>query len=101
MGGNRGGGPGNGPRRDPGMAANRTNRGRRVPLWLMAEDKTLRPVVVRLGLTDGVSTQIVDGNLKPGEKIIVGVETDPNRPAASTTTRPPGFGGPMGGGFRR
>ncbi len=101
MGGNRGGGQGNGPRRDPGMAANRSNRGRRVPLWLMAEDKTLRPVVVRLGLTDGINTQIVDGNLKAGQKIIVGVETDPNRPAAGTTQRPPGFGGPMGGGFRR
>jgi hypothetical protein len=51
---------------------------------------------VKLGLTDGVVTEIVDGKTKEGDKIIVGLETDPNRPAL-TTTRPPGFGGPMGG----
>jgi hypothetical protein len=51
---------------------------------------------VKLGLTDGVVTQIMDGKTKEGDKIIVGLETDPNRPAL-TTARPPGFGGPMGG----
>lgn len=99
---NRGfGGGGNAPRRDMTAAMNRSSRGRRVPIWILGEDKLLRPTVVKLGLTDGVSTEIADGKLNQGDKIIVGLEFDPNRPAASTTTtRAPGFGGPgmpMGG----
>ena len=84
-------------------AVRSNNRGRRIPLWIIGEDKLIRPVIVKLGLTDGVLTEIVDGKLKEGDKVIVGLEYDPNRPAA-TTTRAPGFGGPMGGmggGFRR
>jgi HlyD family secretion protein len=98
----QGGGPGaNGaPRRDQGSAT-RTVRGRRAPIWIVGEDKLLRPVVARLGLTDGVNTQLEESKLKEGDKIITGLEVDPNRPAV-TTTRAPGFGGaPMGGGFRR
>jgi HlyD family secretion protein len=98
-GGNRGGfgGGGSAPRRDPAAAMNRSTRGRRIPVWILGEDKLLRPTVVKLGLTDGVSTEIADGKLKQGDKIIIGLEVDPNRPAATSTTRPPGFGGPMGG----
>jgi hypothetical protein len=85
---------------------NRSSRGRRVPIWILGEDKLLRPSIVKLGLTDGVATEIADGKLKQGDKIVVGLEFDPNRPSAtSTTTRPPGFGGPGGmggmGGPRR
>jgi HlyD family secretion protein len=100
-GGGRGGsGGGTAPRRDP--AVNRSSRGRRVPVWILGDDKLLRPVIVRLGLTDGVSTQVEEGKLKQGDKIITGLEVDPNRPSpAATTTRPPGFGGPMGGGGPR
>jgi HlyD family secretion protein len=100
-GGARGGMGAGGARRDPGVTAARSSRGRRVPIWIMGEDKLLRPVVVRLGLTDGVSTQVEEGKLKQGDKIVTGLEVDPNRQApTATTTRPPGFGGPMGG-FRR
>jgi HlyD family secretion protein len=100
-GGNRGGFGGQGgstTRRDPAAAMNRSTRGRRIPIWVLGEDKLLRPTIVKLGLTDGVATEIADGKLKQGDKIIIGLEVDPNRPAAtSTTTRAPGFGGPMGG----
>ena len=100
-GGNRGasgGGGGSTTRRDPAAAMNRSSRGRRVPVWILGEDKLLRSSVIKLGLTDGVSTEIADGKLKQGDKIIIGLEVDPNRPAATTnTTRAPGFGGPMGG----
>jgi hypothetical protein len=50
-------------------------------------------VVLRLGITDGVTTQIEDGKLKQGDSIIVALETQSTsvRPAM---TRPPGFGGP-------
>ncbi len=98
-----GGGSSNTPRRDPAVAANRSSRGRRVPVWVLGEDKLLRPTVLKLGLTDGVTTEIADGKLKQGDKIIVGLEFDPNRPTTTTptSTRPPGFGGPGMGGMRR
>ena len=81
----------------------RFKRGQRVPIWVLGEDKLLRPIVVKLGLTDGINTQIEEGKLKEGDKIVTGYEIDPNRPA-TTSTRPPGFGGPGVpgmGGFRR
>ncbi len=79
-----------------------SNRGRRIPLWILGDDKQIRPVLVRIGLSDGVSTEISEGKLKEGDKIIVGLEVDPNRMSA-TTMRPPGLGGMMGGmgGLRR
>jgi HlyD family secretion protein len=105
---NRGGfgGGGAAPRRDMTAVMNRSSRGRRVPVWILGEDKLLRPTIVKLGLTDGVATEIADGKLKQGDKIIVGLEFDPNRPASTTNTnRAPGFGGPGGvpgmGGPRR
>jgi HlyD family secretion protein len=105
MGMRQGGGSGaGGAARPASSSAVRTNnRGRRIPLWVVGDDKLIRPMIVKLGLTDGVSTEIVDGKFKEGDKVIVGLEFDPNRPA-TTTTRAPGFGGPMGGmggGFRR
>jgi HlyD family secretion protein len=74
-------------------AAHAANRGRRAPVWTIGPDGLLRPVVLRLGITDGVTTQIEDGKLKQGDSIIVALETQSTsvRPAM---TRPPGFGGP-------
>jgi HlyD family secretion protein len=97
-GGNRGGGAGGGQRRDPSAAMSRARKGQRVPIWLVAEDKSLRPVIVKLGLTDGVNTAVDDGKLKEGDKIITGLLVDPSTRPATTTTRPPGFGGPGIGG---
>lgn len=101
MGGSRGGfgGGGSTPRRDPAASMNRSSRGRRVPVWILGEDKQLRPTVIKLGLTDGISTEIADGKLKQGDRIINGLEFDPNRQAGgnTSTSRAPGFGSPMGG----
>jgi len=97
------GGFGGSVRRDTSAMAGRAKRGQRVPLWALGTDKLLRPVVVKLGLSDGVSTQIEEGKLKEGDKIITGFEFDANRPA-TTSSSPPGFGGPRipgMGGFRR
>ena len=77
-------------------------RGRRVALWVLDNGKILRPVVVKLGLTDGVQTEIEPGKLKEGEKIILALEgSQANKPAANSATRPPGFGGPGMGRFGR
>ena len=77
------------------------NRGRRTPVWIVGEDKLLRPVILKLGLTDGVVTQIDEGKLKAGDKVILSAEVSGSRSTSSTTTRAPGFGSPMGGGIRR
>ena len=79
-------------RRDTSALTSRGRRGQRVPLWILGPDKLLRPVVVKLGLSDGVSTQIEEGKLKEGDKIVTGFEFDASR--TTTSTRPPGFGAP-------
>ena len=51
-------------------------------------------VEVRTGISDGRYTQIVDGTLQPGDKLIVGLATA----KADTSAQP--FGGPSSGGRR-
>ena len=98
-----GGGTAGGPRRDTSALMARTRRGQRVPIWIMEPDKSIRPVIVRLGLSDGIYSQIDEGKLKEGDKIITGYEVDTTRTTTGPqTNRPPGFGGMPGGrgGFR-
>ncbi len=99
--GNRGrtGAPGPSTARDSGNSTRTVMRGKRTPLWVLGDDMSLRPVVVKLGITDGVSTQIDTAKLNQGDKIIVGYEFDPNHTSPFAGSRPPGFGGPFG--FRR
>ena len=60
---------------------------------MLQQDKSLRPVVVRTGITDYTFTEVagvLQGELKPGEELVTGKEL-PNRGVT-------GFmGGPMGG----
>jgi len=103
-GGNRNGNAGgNASQTDRGAQSSNDTaiRGRRAPVWIMGEDKLLRPVVLKLGLTDGVQTEIVEGKLKEGDKVILSTEIAGNRSAGPAQTRAPGFGGPMGGMGRR
>ncbi len=62
-------------------------------VYVLQPDKTLRPVVVRTGITDYAFTEVaavLQGELKPGEELVTGKEL-PNRGVT-------GFmGGPMGG----
>jgi len=96
--GNRGGGNGGQINRGEQSANFTASRGRRTPVWIVGEDKLIRPVVLKLGLTDGVQTEIVEGKLKEGDKIILSAEIAGNRSASpASSTRAPGFGGPMGG----
>jgi hypothetical protein len=59
----------------------------------------LKPVKVRIGISDGKDTEILDG-LKEGEVVAIGVSSPTL--AGNQNMRPPGspFGGPFGGGFR-
>ena len=78
----------------PGKSRNKGAHGVRTVYFLTGDEQTptLKPVPVKLGITDGIFTEITDG-LKEGDKIVSSVvNNDPaNAPAAS----------PFGGGFPR
>ena len=78
-------GPGQGQRRQGGI------------LWVMDSKGTLNPVPVRTGLSDGTSTEIVAGNVKPGDKVVLGV-IDPNPTAQGPSQNNPFAPQRMGGG---
>jgi HlyD family secretion protein len=78
--------------------------------WLYV-DKQLKPVRLRLGISDGQNTELIEGDLQQGSEVVTNVALgNETRPAA--TNFPPfgqpgrggfgggGFGGPGGGGNR-
>jgi HlyD family secretion protein len=73
-------------------AAVTSHAGGRQVAWKLEEGK-LRPVAVRVGITDYTNTQLVSGDLKPGDALAAGEEVSGN----SGAQRPPAplkFGGP-------
>ena len=70
----------------------------------------LKSVRVRLGITDGTYTELLSGELQPGQELVTSVVTPAQAAAAATRSplmpggpgggRPPGMGGPSGGGQR-
>lgn len=68
-------------------------------VWVLGANNTPQPRRVQIGITDGTSTEILRGDLKEGEEVIVmrNVSAD-SRQQRQT---PPGFGGggPGGRGF--
>jgi HlyD family secretion protein len=64
-------------------------------VYLMDTDGKLKPVEIRTGITDGHYTQVVSGDVKLGDMIVVGLAT-----SKVETNAPPGSAGPMGGGAR-
>lgn len=68
-------------------------------VWVLGADNKPQPRRVKLGITDGTATEVVDGSLQEGETIIVGQKISGNG-ATTSGTRAPGFGGgaPFGGG---
>jgi HlyD family secretion protein len=65
-------------------------------VYLLGPDNKPKPVEIRTGITDGHFTQVIEGPLKVGDAVIVGLAT-----TKVDTPPPPGSsGGPMGGGQR-
>jgi hypothetical protein len=61
-------------------------------VWKQLPDKTLKPVQVRTGITDHTVTQLVQvlhGELKEGDELIIGASKGSTRSGASA----PGMGG--------
>jgi len=69
-------------------------------VWVLNAQKKPEPKRVMLGITDGVSTELVSGDLKEGDQVIIG-DTSQGTTTTSQTSgqRPPfmgGFGPPPG-----
>ncbi|MDP2134396.1 MAG: efflux RND transporter periplasmic adaptor subunit, partial [Sulfuritalea sp.] len=56
-------------------AAARSGGGGTGRIWVVGEDGKARAIEVRLGLTDGSMTEIVSGDLREGQDVIVGQQT--------------------------
>ncbi len=71
-------------------------------LWkITGADKTLQPVRVRIGITDHTMTEVVQvlkGELKEGDELVIGSSTKGVTTGAAGGARPPGVGGAGGGG---
>jgi HlyD family secretion protein len=59
-------------------------------IYLLDENKKLQPVPIRTGISDGRFTEIVDGKVKVGDTVVIGLAT-------SKVEGPAAFGGGMGG----
>jgi HlyD family secretion protein len=65
-------------------------------------DKQLKPVRVRLGISDGQNTELIEGDLQAGAEVVTNIATAAaTRPAANQAFPfgPQGGGGRGGGGF--
>ena len=64
-------------------------------MYVLGADNKLTAVEIRTGITDGHYTQVISGDLKPGDNIVIGLAT-----SKVEGNPPPGSAGPMGGGAR-
>jgi HlyD family secretion protein len=72
-------------------------------VWIMGQDGSPERRRIKVGLSDGASTEVVEGELKEGDMIITGQQISGSSSAQSNQSRPPGFGNAprVGGGGRR
>lgn len=73
-------------------------------VWVMGQDSKPQRRRIKIGLTDGIATEVVEGNLQEGEMVITGQTLSSGARANTNQTAAPGFGGGPrtgGGGGRR
>jgi len=73
-------------------------------VWVLGADGKPQRRRIKVGLTDGAATEVVEGNLQEGEMVITGQTlSSTSMPGTNQTTSAPGFGGGprVGGGGRR
>lgn len=85
------------PRADGSSAPDAEGAAERRAVWVL-RGITPERVPVKVGLTDGTSTELVDGQLREGDELVTGTSV-----AGATTGAPAGgrTGTPPGGGMRR
>jgi HlyD family secretion protein len=72
-------------------------------VWVLGTDGKPQARRIKIGLTDGVSTEVVEGNLQEGELAITSETLSASNRSTTTTQPAPGFGGGQrtpGGGRR-
>lgn len=70
-------------------------------IYVLTDGGELRPVAIRTGITDGRHTQVLEGDLDPRDRVVIGLVTV-RAEAAGTSPFGGGGGGPGGpGGGRR
>ncbi len=73
-------------------------------VWVLGQDGKPQSRRIKVGLSDGAATEVVEGNLQEGEMVITGQTLTSANRAQSSQTPAPGFGGAQrtpGGGGRR
>lgn len=74
-------------------------------VWVLGADGKPQPRRIKVGLSDGTSTEVVEGDLKEGDMVITGQTISGAARSTSGQSTPPGFGnaprGGAGGGGRR
>jgi HlyD family secretion protein len=76
-------------------------------VWVLGQDGKLQSRRIKVGLTDGISTEVVEGNLQEGEMAVTGQTLTSANKSQSNQNAAPGFGGaprtgaPGGGSGRR
>jgi HlyD family secretion protein len=60
-------------------------------VYISAPNSKVRPVPVKLGITDGNFTEMEEGNLKEGQQVIVAINTRAAPPAPAATSMPRRF----------
>ena len=73
-------------------------------IWVLDADGNSQNRRIKVGLTDGASTEVVEGNLQEGEMVITGQTLSSASKANTNQSSAPGFGGAPrtgGGGGRR
>jgi HlyD family secretion protein len=76
-------------------------------VWVLGQDGQPQPRRIKIGLTDGASTEVVEGDLREGEMVITGQTVSGATRTQSNSQSAPGFGGAPrtggigGGGGRR
>lgn len=69
-------------------------------VWVMGQDGKPQPRRIKVGLSDGAATEVVEGNLNEGDMVITG-QTVSGSSSSTQQSRPPGFGNAPRGGGRR
>jgi HlyD family secretion protein len=60
-------------------------------VWVLGQDGQPARRRIKIGLTDGISTEVAEGNLQEGEMVITGQNVTSDKSSSGQTT--PGFGG--------
>jgi HlyD family secretion protein len=63
-------------------------------VWVLGQDGKPQPRRIKIGLTDGASTEVVEGDLHEGDVVITGQNiTAASKSQGNSQSTPPGFGG--------